>query len=648
MTMTNIQTNPEPWHLPIGAQPDATGTRFRVWAANAQHVSVVCYHDDREQATYPLIPEVNGYFAASITGIVPGTRYMYRIDDGDPRPDPASRYQPDGVHGPSCVVDPSAFAWTDAGWQGLPLTDLVIYETHVGTATAAGTFDALIERLDDLCALGVTAIELMPVADFPGDRNWGYDGVCLFAPARVYGGPEGLRRLVDAAHNRGLAVLLDVVYNHLGPDGNYLRQFSQAYFTDRHTTPWGDALNMDGPDSDAVREFFIANACYWANEYHLDGLRLDATHAILDDSPTHILAELAARVRATLPAERHFLLIAENENNDPQLVRPTSVGGLGLDGVWADDFHHQVRVALAGDQDGYYIDYQGTAADLATTLQQGWFYTGQPSAFLKHPRGAPAIDVAPMRFVHCIQNHDQIGNRAIGERLHHQIDLSAYRAVSALLLLSPYTPLLFMGQEWATSSPFIYFTDHHPELGRLVTEGRRAEFASFSAFAATEIPDPQAPETFWRSKLNWDERTLPAHAGVLRLYTDLLALRHQLPALRQQSRQHFTVVPLGARTLALRRRTAASEPETVLLLVCLGDTDIQVDLLAHTATRPPTDYGWHVLLDSEDTQYGGTADAAVYMTIYSSGASRPQQTGDSTGVIQSLHFTTPRAILLQG
>jgi maltooligosyltrehalose trehalohydrolase len=619
------------WTLPIGAQPAADGTRFRVWAANARRVEVVLYAGERPVAAHELAPEGDGYFAGFVAGVGPGARYMYRLDGGPPRPDPASRYQPAGVHGPSEVVDPATFGWTDAGWRGIALEDLVIYELHVGTVTLEGTFEALIARLDDIRALGVTAIELMPVADFPGARNWGYDGVCLFAPARAYGGPEGLWRLVDAAHACGLAVLLDVVYNHLGPDGNYLRQFSEAYFTSRHHTPWGEALNFDGPGSRPVRDFFVANACYWAHEYHLDGLRLDATHAIRDDSPTHILAELAARVRASLPPERAFLLIAENEQNDPILIRPPQeqrtaneehgelalgsasgalfAAGYGLDAMWADDFHHQVRVALAGDRDGYYIDYSGSAADLATTLRQGWFYTGQYSPYLKRPRGAPPDNIPPPRLVHCIQNHDQVGNRALGERLNHDVALDAYRAASALLLLSPYTPLLFMGQEWAASTPFLYFTDHHPELGRLVTEGRRAEFAAFTAFSGAEVPDPQALDTFLRSKLRWEERARPPHAGILRLYRDLLDLRRRHPALRERSRESFAVVAIGEQALALRR--AGPTPGDTLLLVVNLRGRLWLDLAMRAETVAPAGMRWALLLDSEDAAYGGRGGARL-------------------------------------
>lgn len=547
---------PEPaWTLPIGAQPSAEGTLFRVWAADAQRVEVVLFADDGKSTTntYELEPQPHGYFRGFIKGVFPGARYKYKLDDRGLFPDLASRYQPDGVHHPSQVVDPSVFDWTDQNWRGIALEDLVIYELHVGTATPEGTFDALITRLGAIRELGATAIELMPVADFPGERNWGYDGVCLFAPARDYGGPEGLRRLVDAAHARGLAVILDAVFNHLGPDGNYLSQFSKAYFNPDFVTPWGPALNFDGRNSKPVRDFFAANACYWAREYHLDGLRIDAIHAIQDDKIPHILAEITTRVRGSLPPNRSFLMIAEDENNDPQVVESLDEGGFGVDALWADDFHHQVRVALARDRDGYYKDYSGSITDLATTLRQGWFYTGQYSAHLGKPRGAPCDHVPPPRFVHCIQNHDQVGNRAFGERLNHNIPLDAYRAVSALLLLSPYTPLLWMGQEWAASTPFLYFTNHNPELGRQVTEGRRAEFASFTAFSSEKVPDPQARETFLRSKLRWEERTRTPHAEVLKLYRDLMGLRRQLVAFRKRTRGTFTVIPIGEHALALRQ-----------------------------------------------------------------------------------------------
>jgi len=622
LPMKDMQT--KPWTLPIGAWPDQDGVRFRVWAASIGHVEVVLYDDERETGVFALAPEAAGYFAGHVAGIGPGARYMYRLDSGDPRPDPATRAQPTGVHGVSQVIDPASFEWTDSGWRGLPLEDAIIYELHIGAATTTGTFDALIAHLNDLRELGVTAIELMPVADFPGERGWGYDGVNLFAPAQAYGGPEALRRLVDAAHARGLAVLLDVVYNHFGPDGNYLRQFSLEYFTNRHKTPWGDALNLDGPGSAAVRDFLIANACYWAHEFHIDGLRLDATHALIDTSETHLLAALADAVHASLPPDRHFLLIAENENNDPHLARnPIHVeprtenqilnsqfpGGYGLDAIWADDFHHQLRVALTHEREGYYQDYSGSAEDLAATIRQGWFYIGQRSGQLGHPRGAPADDLPLPSFVYCIQNHDQVGNRALGERLNHEIALDAYRAASALLLLGPATPLLFMGQEWAASTPFLYFTDHEAELGRLITAGRRAEFAGFTAFSGEQVPDPQARATFEDSKLRWDERLDSPHADTLRLYRDLIALRRSHPALRERGRDSFSVFALGESALALCHH--GPTPADTLLIIINLRAALRLDLTARAATTAPTGLRWSPLLDSQAARYGGPGVAQL-------------------------------------
>jgi maltooligosyltrehalose trehalohydrolase len=608
------------WELPIGAQPGSGGARFRVWAPAAERVTDELSDGARASSTHELSPAGDGYHIGQIAGVQPGARYAYRLDGGDPRPDPASRFQPEGVHGPSEVVNPTIYRWGDAGWRGVALDDLILYELHVGTATPEGTFEALIGRLDAIKELGATAVELMPVADFPGERNWGYDGVALFAPSRAYGRPDDLRRLVDAAHARGLAVILDVVYNHLGPDGNYLREFSRDYFTDRHTTPWGDALNVDGPNSRPVRDFFISNALHWAHEYHLDGLRLDATHAILDDSPTHLIAELAATVRASLPAGRQFLLIAENELNDPSIVRPAADHTVplsddpaprtawGLDGVWADDFHHQVRVTLTGERDGYYADYSGEAKDLAATIRRGWFYQGQESPHLGRARGAPADDVDPPHFVYCIQNHDQVGNRALGERLSHAIGLDAYRAASALLLLVPHTPLLWMGQEWAASTPFLYFTDHNPELGRLVTEGRRKEFAGFSSFSGATVPDPQDEATFLRSKLRWEECEREPHRGVLALYRDLLTLRREHRVMRDRSCAGFTVVPADGQALVLRRGSPGADQ--LLLVVSLGGIDT-VNLAHYPDLAGASGARWVVRLDSEDPRYGGRGLARV-------------------------------------
>jgi maltooligosyltrehalose trehalohydrolase len=432
------------------------------------------------------------------------------------------------------VVDPDAYRWRDARWRSPDVRDLVVYELHVGTFSAEGTFSGVGRHLDALRQLGVTAIELMPIAECPGSRNWGYDGVALFAPSHNYGHPDDLRALVDAAHAAGLAVVLDVVYNHLGPEGAYLPQFYSRYMTGSHSTPWGSAVNLDGPGSAMVREFIVDNAIHWIREYHIDALRLDATHALIDQSPTHIAAELGDRVREA--AGRPIPIHAEDDRNLAAIVEPRDAGGWGLDGIWADDFHHVLRRQLAGDEHGYFCDFGGSARELAATIRHGWLFTGQHSQHARSPRGTDASHVPMRKFVVCLQNHDQIGNRATGDRLNHVIDPAAWRAASVVLLTAPMTPLLFMGQEWAASTPFLYFTDLEPDLGALVTEGRRAEFKDFPGFndpvRRVQIPDPQACATFEASRLNWDERTYGSHAASLTLYTALLELRRTHAALR--------------------------------------------------------------------------------------------------------------------
>lgn len=600
-------TEPNSWRLPFGANVVDDGVEFRVWAPASERVDVVIYGPDAERVA-PLAAEGDGYFSAVVPGVGAGARYKYRLDGGNAFPDPASRSQPDDVHEASEVVDPSAFAWSDGDWRGLAEgEDLVIYEVHVGTATDEGTFDALIHRLDEIVELGANAVEPMPVAEFPGARNWGYDGVFLYAPDSSYGGPEAFKRFVDAAHRRELAVILDVVYNHLGPEGNYLHAITGGkYFTDRHCTPWGDAIDYG---KKPVREFAIQNAIHWAREYHVDGLRLDATHAILDDSPTHVLTELAQRVRASV--DRRMMLIAEDERNERKVVLPPPEGH-GLDGVWADDFHHQMRRHTAGDHEAYFSDYTGSAADIVKTLRRGWFYEGQLSANHEAPRGTEAAGLPPGAFVHCIQNHDQVGNRAMGDRLTDGVPLPVYRAASAVLLLSPYTPLLWMGQEWAATTPFQYFTDHPEELGRLVTEGRRKEFRKFSAFAdpavREKIPDPQAESTFTNSRLRWDERERMPHAGVLALYRELLRLRRTHPALRRRDREGFEVAAVGERAVAIRR---TGEGGSALLLVASFGDSLQVDLAASPETRPAGGGAWELLLSTEEGRFGAEVEGEV-------------------------------------
>jgi maltooligosyltrehalose trehalohydrolase len=570
-------------------------------------------------------------FEGTFPEVGPGDRYRYLLDGRGPFPDPASRFQADGVHGPSMVVDAAAFRWSDQNWIGVPLERLIIYELHVGTFTARGTFAGVEARLPYLRDLGVTAIELMPVADFPGSRNWGYDGVALFAPARCYGVPDDLRRLIDAAHRLGLAVLLDVVYNHVGPDGAYLNVFSPFYFSARHASPWGAGVNLDGDHSSSVREFLIENALHWIHEYHLDGLRLDATHAIRDEGPRHFLAELTSRVKDSVTG-RQVLLIAEDHRNLAGMVTPVPHGGWGLDAVWADDWHHQMRRLLTGDSDGYYQDFRGTTIDLATTITQGWFFTGQYSAYLGEHRGTDPRTIPTERFIVCLQNHDQVGNRAFGDRLHHAIDLASFRAASVLLLLLPETPLLFMGQEWGATTPFLYFTDHHAELGRLVTQGRRREFARFTTFADPEarerIPDPQAEATFTASRLDWAETTRPRHAGLIRLYTELLAFRRREPALKPGP--DTTAVALDEATLAVRRSSAEGSVVVVVRLTGSGVAHLPVTqgLLGNGAGPR-----WTSALSSEDPRF--SVD--------------PQPpTLDQSDRAITIQFARPSAVVLKG
>lgn len=594
-------SDPADWRLTLGASPVEGGVRFRVWAPTTDRVDVVLYGPSAE-SVHRLDRDRQGYHAGVVEGVGPGRRYMYRLDDHATYPDPASRSQPEGVHGPSEVVDPDAYRWKVHDWAPPAVEDLVIYELHVGTFTEDGTFDAAAERLGLLAQLGVTAVEPMPIAEFSGSRGWGYDGVDLFAPAHAYGGVDGFKRFVDSAHALGLSVILDVVYNHLGPEGNYVAAVTGGrFFTDRHQTPWGDAVDFDGPDSGPVRDFIVQNALYWLVEYRVDGLRLDATHAILDDSHRHILAEIAEVVRAIPGPPR--ILIAEDERNEERLLRPRDQDGFGFDAVWADDLHHQIRRAVAGDRHGYFARYAGTTNAIAETLRRGWWRGEDVETGADDERRPP---ISPSRFVHCIQNHDQVGNRAMGERLNHEIDLSVYRAISTLLLLSPYTPLIWMGQEWAASSPFQYFTDHPAELGALVSAGRLEEFGQFPAFsdpyARVFVPDPQAESTFLRSKLLWTERDEQPFAGVLDLYTTLLQLRRAHPALRIRARKSFTVESLGEGALALRREAGN---DTILTVVNLRG-EISCRLNGPTVLSPPAVDFWKPLLTSEQPRFGGT------------------------------------------
>jgi maltooligosyltrehalose trehalohydrolase len=493
-------------------------TRFRVWAPRPRAVALELAGRDPIE-----LDRAGDLYEATVVGVGPGADYVYVLDGERRRPDPASRWQPAGVHGPSRVVDPGAFPWTDAAWRGLPLEAYVVYEVHVGTFTAEGTFDAAIARLDAVRDLGVTAVELMPVAEFPGGRNWGYDGVHLFAPQSTYGGPEALRRLVDACHARGLAVVLDVVYNHLGPEGNYLGEMA-PFFTSRYETPWGDAINLDGPGSDGVRRHLIENACYWLEELHVDALRLDAIHGIFDFSARHVLEELATAFHARAAARgRAAHVIAESDLNDPRVVHPPARGGHGLDAQWSDDFHHAVRTALTGDRRGYFADF-GRAADVGKAVTEGYVVAGAYSRFRDRRHGSSSADVPGRQLVVCVHNHDQIANGSGGDRLAQVVGLERAKLAAALCLTAPSVPLLFMGEDWADPAPFLYFISHgDPALVEAVRAGRRAELAAWAGRHVDD--DPAAEATFARCRLDWSLRERPPHAQVLALYRDLLALR---------------------------------------------------------------------------------------------------------------------------
>jgi maltooligosyltrehalose trehalohydrolase len=563
---------------------------YRTWAPGKTVEAVVYDSHGSPARTIGLREEGDGYCSAIDLQGRAGDLYKFQFDT-KAWPDPASRFNPQGVHGPSEVVDPRSYTWHDAEWTCPPVAELVIYELHIGTFTEEGTFRGAIERLDHVVELGANAIEIMPVAAFPGRRNWGYDGVLLYAPARAYGRPNDLRALVDAAHGHGLSVILDVVYNHLGPSGNYLGTYSRDYFHPTNKTPWGDAFNFE---LKPVRDFFAENPGYWRNEFHIDGFRLDATHAIVDRSETHFLAEIAQRTHSL----GSFVMV-EDERNEPKLLQPPAEGGLGLDACWADDFHHVVRVTLTGEREGYYKSYEGTVHELAETLSDGWLFHGEERRRKRNGEQMQAAQLPPHQFVFCVANHDQIGNRAFGEPLSAVVSPAAYRAASALLCLVPYTPLLFMGQEWATATPFQFFTDHEPDLGRRITEGRRKEFRHFAAFhdpaTREKIPDPQAEETFLRSRLRWEELERPQHAATLRLYRECLRLRRELPALRDRSRGNWRVLePAGGIIMLLFGK--ASDDQCLVLIDLVGGHEM-----------PPLDIvrSWHPLLSTNEARFGG-------------------------------------------
>jgi maltooligosyltrehalose trehalohydrolase len=596
--------------LPIGAEllPKG-GADFRLWAPRRRQIAV----DIEGLPPALLSAEPGGYFSGRVPEARPGMRYRFCADDGgDSWPDPASRFQPDGPHGPSEIIDPTAFRWSDAGWRGRRREELVIYEMHIGTFTPEGIWQAAQRELPALAELGITCLELMPVADFPGDFGWGYDGVDLFAPTRLYGRPDDFRAFVDRAHGFGIAVILDVVYNHLGPDGNYLTQFSESYFTDRYQNEWGEAVNFDGPDSGPVREFVLANARYWIEEYHLDGLRLDATQQMFDASDEHILAAICREVRRA-GAGRNTLVIGENESQEARLVRPSQRGGYGLDALWNDDFHHSAMVALTGRHEAYYSDYRGRPSEFVAAAKYGFLYQGQRYLWQKKPRGTPALDLPAESFVVFLQNHDQIANSMAGLRLHALTSPGRSRAMTAFLLLMPGIPMLFQGQEFAASNPFLYFADHKVELDRAVRKGRREFLGQFPSMASAEagdrLADPGDVETFRRSVLDPAERQ--AHAAALALHRDLLALRSDDPVLARRPGNIDGAV-LGVRAWLLR---FFAEDADRLLIVNLG-ADLTLRPAPEPLLAPLEGQAWQILWSSEAPVYGGVGTPPLYRGGY--------------------------------
>lgn len=592
---------------PQGAFRQPSGqTLWRVWAPHCRQLQLVTWPAG-QRAVHPMRAEGGGYFVHEAPGDE-GLRYAYRLDANRERPDPASRWQPDGIHHPSALFFPEQFAWSDRGWRGVSRSDLVIYELHIGTFTPEGTFDAAIARLDALVELGVTAIEVMPIAQFPGERNWGYDGAHWSAAQNSYGGPRAFQRLVDAAHARGLAVLLDVVYNHFGPEGTYVGEFG-PYFTDRYGTPWGSAVNYDGPDSDPVRRLAIDNACMWVRDFHLDGLRLDAVQMIFDLGARHLLAQLQEEVQQIAAAQqREVHVIAESNQNDPRLIRASRQGGFGLTGVWSDDFHHSLHALLSGERDGYYADF-GRPEQLARCFTDVFVYDGRYSVHRRRQVGAPVGEIDRDRFVVCVKNHDQIGNRALGDRPASYLHPAQLRLACGLLLINPCIPLIFMGEEYAETRPFPFFCSYlDPGLVDAVRGGRRREFADLQFRWHVEVPDPQSPATHASARLSWDWSRGTLHAGLRRLYRELLHARRHWPPLRDRRHTRATV-------LHAHRPHAPSDGAPILLIergiehTCVACANLSGEPLP----LPPRLAGRADLrLSTEATFFGGqrTATAA--------------------------------------
>lgn len=591
--------------MPIGAEVVDGGVHFRVWAPRSRKAAVqlASTGNSGKSTVIELQPEKIGYFSGLIAEARVGMLYKIQLDSGT-FPDPASRFQPEGPHGPSQIVNPSTFRWTDNNWRGVSREGQVIYEMHIGTLTPEGSWRSAMEQLPELARLGVTLLEIMPVADFPGRFGWGYDGVDLFAPTRLYGSPDDFRTFVDRAHALGLGVLLDVVYNHIGPDGNFLKEFSPDYFTDRYKNEWGEALNFDAENSGPVREFFIANACYWIDEFHLDGLRLDATQQIFDSSEEHVLAAMNRHVREAAHGRSTFL-VAENESQESKLARTPDEGGYGLDALWNDDFHHSAAVALTGHNEAYYSDYRGTPQEFISAIKRGYLYQGQWYSWQKKRRGESTTGLHPTSFVAFLQNHDQIANSLRGMRLHQIASPGKLRAMTALLLLGPGTPMLFQGEEFAASTPFVYFADHNPELAKLVAAGRRKFLEQFPSVARPDstpyLTNPEAEETFNKCKLDLSERE--KHANHYALYRDLLKLRRDDPVFRAPRAGGVDGAVLGAEAFVLR--FFGNQRDDRLLLVNLGN-DLRFDSIPEPLLAGGEDCNWKLLWSSEDPRYGGS------------------------------------------
>jgi maltooligosyltrehalose trehalohydrolase len=591
----------------VGANrlPDGSW-EFLLWAPQARAVSLHLLRGSGELLA--MEPLADGYHRATVPTLDPASEYFYQLDGERDLPDPASRFQPQGVHGPSQIVDPDAFRWTDHKWKGTPLERTVFYELHVGTYTPEGSFDAVIPHLPELAALGITTIELMPIAQFPGPRNWGYDGVYLFAPQNTYGGPESLQRLVNAAHQHALSIALDVVYNHLGPEGNYLSAYG-PYFTDRYQTPWGQAINFDSAGSDEVRRFFIDSALYWLQDYHIDALRLDAVHGIFDFGARHFLAELKSAVAdMSQRLGRPLYLIAESDLNDSRILHNTQHGGYDLDAQWNDDFHHSVHTLLTRENRGYYADFEGVLP-LVSTLRDGWFYSGQRSNFRKRRHGNSPRGISPAEFVVCNQNHDQVGNRAAGERLSSLVSFEALKLAAGITLLSPFVPMLFMGEEYGETAPFQYFTSHgDPELVEAVRRGRREEFAAFGW--ENSVPDPQDEQTFARSRLDHSLKEKEPHRTLLRFYQELIRIRDEnelgIPAPR-------TVRELGGCALLFMRDNTSQQ----LALLCnFAEFPVTLNL-------PDLSGKWTAVIHSADASWNGPEpNLAPEITLLTAGELR--------------------------